>query len=79
METIDVILAVLAICCTIGGAAWRLNGSIHDSEKRLVVNMAGLEKRINGLEVRMDGLEKRMDNLAADVRGINEHLRHRSA
>ena len=60
---ISVILAVSAIVGTCG---------------LVVASVWKLSGLISGLSARMEGLEKRMDDLAAEVRGINEHLRHRS-
>ena len=72
---ISVILAVSAIVGTCGLAVagvWKLSGQISG----LSVRVESLDKHMNA---RIDSLEKRMDDLAAEVRGINEHLRHRQA
>lgn len=64
----SVLASAVAICVTIGGAAWKLSGRINRSESHL-------SGRIDGVGGRIDGLEKRVDDLKAEVHSINEHLR----
>ena len=83
---ISVILAVSAIvgtCSVVVAGVWKLSGQISGLSARVESLDKHMNTRIDSLDkhmnTRIDSLEKRVEGIAAEVRNINEHLRHRSA
>ena len=60
-----VISVILALSAIVGTCALTIAG------------VWKLSAQINDLSARVERVGKRMNDLAAEVRGINEHLRHR--